>query len=213
MLPSESFRIDGKRINEFYEELKEKFGKEQAIVNLDSVNFLDKVYEKNVIIYYDYDYSEICLADKNGYHYLIFDLKGKLIRIWNSSVIDSGDNTYIDDREGFSILNKNGRTKEIFKTCGSMDISTDTYYFPPNLSIDVIRDDRDEKQTIEIVEYNKRENIPIWNPKDLNLYIPKRIRFIFLEIYFLLKLICKPVKSRDLIQHVFSFLYVFKHSN
>jgi hypothetical protein len=82
-------------------------------------------------------------------------------------------------------------------------IVLNTYYFN-NMKINLF-----ELGNMKTEEIQKERFNIIWNPKDLDLYIPRIIIKEFLHIYFLLKifLISKKINNKDLRQYIFRFLF------
>jgi hypothetical protein len=65
-----------------------------------------------------------------------------------------------------------------------------------------------ELDNARIEEVQKRKFNIIWNPKDLDLYIPRIIIKEFLHIYFLMKnILGNKLNNKDLRQYIFRFLF------
>jgi hypothetical protein len=167
-------------------------------------------------VYVSINDEEITVRVKYGYDYVYihsFDKGGKLLTNYFPLVkyLDKGGELYaIKDNENKKIH----RIREFdYKTIlyeerrcimTSSEIKCDIYYFHDYiLNVFQLNQTRFE----ELVKCS--DNIDLWNPKDFNLYIPEKMKYEFLHVYFVLKifLISRKINIRDLRQYIFRFLF------
>jgi hypothetical protein len=129
------------------------------------------------------NYPEMKYLDKNGELYKIENHYNKRYSI----IQDENDGIIIYLCSRFSNESK---------------IMVNTYHFN-NMKINVL-----QLGNTRIEEVHEEKFGIIWNPKDLDLYIPRIIIKEFLHIYFLMKnILGNKLNNKDLRQYIFRFLF------
>jgi hypothetical protein len=200
----ENFRIDGKRINEL--EIKEG-----ESVKFETFYYEDKDSNSKRIVFSSKRFPHIVLKKdgiykvtrQNGrsFREYVFNQQGVLIRDGNSIYVNKSGIVLVKQQSNNKCsMIKNKEFREIFDGDG---FHITTMY---NSGYRIRKYDFSDMK----LEYHSKCNdiTETWNPKDLGLYIPRIMKYIFLHIYFLLKTILNSkINNKDLRQYIFRFLF------
>jgi hypothetical protein len=201
----ENFRINGKRINEL--EIKEG----------ECVKFNSLQYQKSTSEIIGISYS-IRVTKKNNLYeiknniyfiFYIFDKDGKLLEDMNHEMyVDKSGPVFckIRSRNSWAIIFGPGNiSNELCQRVPIDDFMRKLIMY--NSGYKITEYYLKDKKVGE-VHVDSNQIIDIWNPKDIKLEIPRIMKYIFLHIYFLLKIIMgNKLNNKDLRQYIFRFLF------
>jgi hypothetical protein len=201
----ENFRIDGKRINEL--EIKEG----------ECVKFNSLQYQKSTSEIIELS-SSPTVSKKDGFYKVrcklfeiyLFNDKGRLINDMkydlyiNKSGIDFGKSR---NRGTWKIIFGPGNVSNELNEGVSLD-NCISRFITYNSGYKITEYYFNKSEKIREVHVDSDQIIDIWNPKDIKLEIPNIMKYIFLHIYFLLKIIMgNKINNKDLRQYIFDFLF------
>jgi hypothetical protein len=203
------FKVDGINIKDLkpgiYNTFYYKIDKKKILIDKDKGKIHVLKTEKSVIISngsgfminkYHFHLDGTLFMKIDGGHIIKYEYKNnQLYQIENSPNI-----TYSIIRD--YINNPEMIYRKIINPILESSVVLNTYYFN-NMKINVF-----ELDNARIEEVQKRKFNIIWNPKDLDLYIPRIIIKEFLHIYFLMKnILGNKLNNKDLRQYIFRFLF------